>query len=173
MKLDLSEIARSVGMRAAHDVDEPCCPKSLDLACVSPIKGRLEMANTGSLVLVKGKIKTDVRLACSRCLTDLVLPVEAQVDEQFRVVQVGDAMVLMPEEEGEAASELVSDNALDLAELIRQNLLVAIPIQPLCTPDCKGLCPTCGRNLNIEQCTCQTEARESPFQALADLLEQE
>jgi len=173
MKLDLSEIARTVGMRATHDVDEPCFPEDTELSCVSPIKGRLEIANTGSLVLVNGKIKADVRLTCSRCLTDLVIPVEAQVDEQFRLVQVGDAWMVMSEDEDEAASDLVENNILDVEELLRQNLLVAIPIQPLCTRDCKGLCPTCGQNLNSGQCACPPEVVESPFQALADLLKEE
>jgi uncharacterized protein len=58
-------------------------------------------------------------------------------------------------------------------ELIRQNLLLVVPIKPLCRPDCAGLCPTCGENLNVRKCTCPPAEIESPFKVLADLLEED
>lgn len=173
MKLDLSEIAQNIGMHATQEIDEPCFAEDEEIECVSPVRGRVELTNSGTLLLVHGGIKTDVRLPCSRCLTDVVMPVEVEIDEQFPLVHLGDAVFAMPEEEEDTVSELVNNNLLDLEELIRQDLLVAMPIQPLCTPDCKGLCPTCGHDLNAEECTCPPETTVSPFQVLAGLLEEE
>lgn len=173
MKLDLSEIAQHIGMHATQEIDEPCFAQDEELECVSPVKGKLDVTNTGSLLLIRGKVHTDVRLSCGRCLTDIVVPVEGEIDEQFRLVHLGDAIFAVPEDEEETGGTLVNNNVLDLSELIRQNLLVGIPIQPLCTPDCRGLCPTCGQNLNAGQCACPAETIESPFQALAGLLEEE
>ncbi len=173
MKLDLSEIAQHIGMRATQAVDEPCFADDEELQCVSPVRGSVEVSNTGTLLLVRGNVRTDVRLSCGRCLTDIVMPVEGEIDEQFRLVHIGDSIVAVPEEEQDSGTGLVNNNVLDLDELVRQNLLVGIPIQPLCTPDCQGLCPTCGQNLNAGQCACPAETIESPFQALAGLLEEE
>jgi len=173
MKLDLSEIARNIGMQATQKVEEACSPEELDLDCVSPIEGEIKFMNAGSLLLAKGKVSTEVRLQCSRCVTDFVIPIEAGIEEQFRIEKVGDSIMALPMDEEEATAHLVSNNILDMQELIRQNLLTAVPIQPLCRPDCKGLCPTCGENLNVRQCVCPPEEPESPFLALAELLEDE
>lgn len=172
MKLDLSEIAKTPGMQAVHDVDEQC-PNESALDCVSAVKGQIRISNTGSLLLVKGEVKAEVRLECSRCTTDFVLPVEADVEEEFRLEKVGDAIQVLPIDEEETTPDLMSGSLLDVQELIRQNLLPVLPIQPLCKPDCKGLCPTCGENLNVGKCQCPPAESESPFGVLADLLEEE
>ena len=169
MKLDLSEIARTVGMHAVHEVDEPC-PEELGVECVSPIRGRIEFSNTGSLLLIEGGIEAEVRLQCSRCLVDFTLPVEAPVREEFRLAKVGDAVRVLPMDGEDGSAGLVSNNFLDVQELVRQNLLLVMPIQPLCRPDCRGLCPTCGENLNMRECACPPAEPESPLQALAQLL---
>ncbi len=160
-------------MHATQEIDEPCFAEDEELDCVSPVKGKVEITNSGPLLLVRGKVVTDVRLFCGRCLTDVILPIEVEIDEGFPLVHVGDSVFAQPEEEEDTASELVNNNILDLEELIRQDLLVGIPIQPLCEPECKGLCPTCGQNLNVEDCACPPETIESPLQVLARLLEEE
>ncbi len=170
MKLDLSEIAQHVGMHATQEIDEPCFANDEEIECVSPVKGKIDLTNAGTLLIIRGTVTTDVRVPCGRCLNDVVLPVETEIDEQFDLVPLGDSIFAVPEEEDKDFG-LINNNVLDLGELIRQNLLVAIPISPLCTQECKGLCPTCGQNLNTEQCACPEEAPESPFQVLAGLLE--
>lgn len=171
MKLDLSEIACTVGMQAVQTVDESC-PEGLGLDCVSPVKGWIRLSNTGSLLLVEGEVKTEVKLQCSRCLVDFTLPVEARIEEEFRLEKVADTVRVMPADEEDVTSELISNNLLDIQELVRQDFLLVLPIQPLCKPDCKGLCPTCGENLNMRECACPPAESESPFQALAELLEE-
>ncbi len=66
---------------------------------------------------------------------------------------------------------LFQENMLDLTELLRQNILLSMPIKPLCSDECKGLCPTCGRNLNEGPCNCPSDSGGSAFAALAALLE--
>ena len=171
MKLDLTELARTVGMHAEEKINEPC-PPDLGLECSSNVVGDLKLDNTGSLLIVRGKIEAGVKLECSRCLIDFVMPVQAEIEEQFRIEKVGDAFTILPLEEEESA-ELVKNNVLDVDELVRQNLLLGVPFQPLCKPECAGLCPTCGENLNVRQCGCPPAEIDSPFKALADLLEEE
>jgi uncharacterized protein len=104
-------------------------------------------------------------------VTDYIQKVDAPIEEEFRIEQVGDSMQVLPLDEEDAAADFVKNNILDLTELIRQNVLLALPIQPLCREDCKGLCPECGRDLNVEPHTHEAEARDERFAALRQLLE--
>ena len=172
MKLNLSEIAGIDGMHAAQVIEEQC-PQDLGYECAVPAKGRLEFTNTGSLLLVTGDVETELKLQCGRCLVDMTYPVHLKVEEEFRLEKIGDAIRALPLDEGDTESELVKDNILDVQEVIRQDLLLEVPIQPLCRPDCRGLCPTCGENLNLRKCACPPAEPESPLKVLAELLEDE
>lgn len=172
MKLDLSEITLSPGMQSDQQVDE-VCPQDLGLACVAPVTGRIRLTNTGALLLVKGEISTTVRLECSRCIVDFELPVKTVIEEQFRLERTGDVILALPIDEEDVSAHLIQHNLLDMQELVRQHLTLMLPIQPLCRPDCQGLCPTCGENLNMRKCLCPPAEPQSPFAALAQLLEEE
>ncbi|MCL6630530.1 MAG: DUF177 domain-containing protein, partial [Armatimonadetes bacterium] len=91
----------------------------------------------------------------------------------YRLQRIGDAIRVYPLDEDDAVSNLVANNVLDLDELIRQSVLIAIPIQPLCTADCKGLCPSCGQNLNMGKCMCLHDNVDTPFKALAELMRED
>lgn len=169
MKLDLSEIAGKVGKHVAVEIDAPC-PKDMDVTCTSPVTGKLTFDNTGTLLLISGELGAEVKLECGRCLVDFTMPLESEIEEEFRLEQIGDSIQILPLDEEDVAPDLIEHNLLDVQELIRQNLLVSLPIQPLCKPGCAGLCPTCGQNLNVRKCQCPAAEPESPFKALADLL---
>jgi uncharacterized protein len=170
MKLDLSEIAHNPGMHSVQEIDE-ACPE--EIKCTEPVKGSIRLTNTGTLLLIEGTVKATAVLECGRCLEDFTMPVSAKIEEEFRVEHVGDAMMVLPMEEDEEASELVKNNILDIGELVRQNLLVELPISPVCKPECLGLCPTCGKNRNMRECSCPPAEVESPFHVLADLLDKD
>lgn len=170
MKLDLSEIAHHPGMHSVQEIDE-ACPE--EIKCTEPVNGSIRLTNTGTLLLIEGTVKATAVLECGRCLEDFTMPVSAKIEEEFRVEHVGDAMMVLPMEEDEEASELVKNNILDIGELVRQNLLVELPISPVCKPECLGLCPTCGKNRNMRECSCPPAEVESPFRVLADLLDKD
>jgi uncharacterized protein len=67
---------------------------------------------------------------------------------------------------------LPEDAHIDLQPLIREYALLEIPIKPICKPDCKGLCPVCGEDLNQVDCGHKGDTKETPFSALKDLLEE-
>lgn len=175
MKLDLSEIVRNVGKQAANDVREQCVPEEFGFECTEPVTGKLRFANTGELLLVNGDIHTRVKMECGRCLAEISLPINMDIEEEFRIEHSGgDVIQALPmEEDDESEKAMITSNVLDVKELVRQNLLLELPIQPLCNKDCKGLCPSCGENLNEKLCSCPAENIDSPFQVLAELLEDE
>lgn len=175
MKLDLNELAANAGKTYHYDIREDCASEEYtDLHCKEPIVGNADFTNTGNLILARGRFRTVVEIECSRCLGTATMPVEATIEEQFPITDM-EAEVATPEEEmlDDEAQPLFVDNIFDLSELIRQSVLVEVPIQPLCSEICKGLCPTCGHNLNEGPCDCPVSIEVTPFSALQQLLVKE
>jgi len=177
MKLDLSEIAAHLGKHIRYDIDEdPVEDLGDDLRCVDKITGDVTFTNTGSSIVARGKFGTVVELTCSRCVNLYRMTVKAPIEEGFPLVCRGPETPPGADEEDLPEDEkdpLFVDNVFDLEELLRQQIVIAVPIKPLCSEECKGLCPNCGKNLNEEPCECPSAAGESPFATLASLIDEE
>ena len=168
VKIDLGEVARAVGARAAHEFAE-MLPADDQFQVVGPVKGNFAVSNTGRLLVLTGGFRGRVSLACARCLDPAEVDVQGALQEQFRSQTPGVTMptdTIDAEEPREAA---YSDGVLDLTELLRQQVALSLPLRPLCKPDCRGLCPNCGKNMNREQCTCPREPLDSPAGWRAEL----
>jgi uncharacterized protein len=136
-----------------------------------PITGHARLHRTNESIVVDGVAHIPVVLECSRCLTEFTTTLDVPLRETFYPsidIETG-LPVRLPEDE--TAFTIDDHHQIDLREAIRQNLVLALPIQPLCREDCKGLCPECGRDLNVEPHTHATEARDERFAALRQLLE--
>lgn len=122
------------------------------------------LTNTGGALLVTGTVKGKARTQCVRCLEDVHVEIEGNVEGFFIIEGEGE-----PEEdmEGDEFDYLGEDNQIDLAPLICAAILMDVPQLPLCREDCAGICQDCGANLNEEHCNC-AEARAA--QAEADRL---
>jgi uncharacterized protein len=171
MKLDLSEIAKTVGSRASYSFREPL-PDEEDVRFLGPATGELTVSNTGGMLLLRGHVRVPAEVACSRCLTPVTLTVDAPLEEQFATRTAGPQGGVTAIEDEEPIARVVDEDSfdLDLTELLRQNVLVAMPLQPVCRESCRGLCPHCGQDLNEGDCSCHDEEPGSPFSALQDLL---
>jgi uncharacterized protein len=184
LKLDLSEIAHSIGMHYTYEVVEDDSElESSGISLQEHVRGSLEFSNTGQLLLARGWLRATVRLECVRCLTSFPSLQEFAVEEQFALhpermaggAHEDEEDLFLPDDM-EGPECLYQEGILDLTELIRQNLLVNIPFAPLCSEDCAGLCPRCGKNRNEGPCGCPEEdpgQRLSPLGELLSLLEDE
>ena len=175
MRLDLSEISQRPNMRVVVDVDEPCV-EGADFVCAEPVRGELTFVNGGDVLLIDGPIRTAIELPCDRCLEPARLPMEVPVEERFPLAEVLHPR-LPSEEDVEFDNTLATvvnleagKPILNLDELIRQHLVMNLPIQILCDPACRGLCPHCGANLNQGDCDCEPDAAAAPLAGLAALL---
>jgi uncharacterized protein len=176
MLLDLSEIVIRSGMRSSVEVDQDALPDP-DLRFAEPVVGRVDFRNSGDLLNITGRIRTVLEIPCARCLADVRVPMELEVEEHFPLSQVTDPTPVA--EEGEEFDTIVSSIVrldagrpiLDLEEFLRQQVLTEVPIRVLCGSACRGLCPRCGADLNQGPCDCPSEPRDSPFAALSSLLE--
>jgi len=172
MKLDLSEVITHPGKRMAYEIDEPpLTDVESGLKCVAPVKGKLTFTNAGTLLIVRGSADTQIELECSRCLGTFVRDVHVTIDEQF--LMPGSEYVVPGEEEelflDDESNPILSEHIFDLSELLRQQILLDVPISTLCSEECPGLCLVCGRNLNEGKCGCVPPKEESAFAVLAGM----
>jgi uncharacterized protein len=176
MKLDLSEILAHLGMRYPYQVDEKPIVDE-DLECSAPVTGEIVFNNTGNVLLVDGAIETRVTLPCSRCLAYYEEPVRVAISEQFQMESRPSGPrgrptnVVIEEDENPDAGRLFEGPLFDLTEMLRQGIMLALPTQPLHDAACKGLCATCGTNLNEGACGCAPTNVIPALAKLATLLE--
>ena len=124
------------------------------------LSGVLESVVDG--VLVRGTVEASARLACVRCLAEHDDVVSADVIELYSRPDWHDDEVIEPGYE-------IIDDTINLDTLLRDALAAATPSHPLCRPDCAGLCPTCGADLNVAPCDGHPERFDPRWAALAEL----
>ena len=101
-----------------------------------------------------GTVRTELELACSRCLEPFRLPVDATFDQRYLPQPEPSADDETEVAEEDLETSFYRDEQIDLKELLREQFYLALPMKPLCRDECRGLCPQCGTNLNAGQCDC-------------------
>ena len=152
VEINVSQLLKSsIGTTRSYEIEE-----RVDIGEDSPVvRGEVTLLRTNRGILVTGKLQTELTVTCSRCLEQFHEQATLQIEEEFfpTIDILTGAAVTVPEDEPDAFT-IDQNNILDLTEAIRQYALMAVPMKPLCRSDCKGLCPTCGKNLNVEGCDC-------------------
>jgi uncharacterized protein len=136
-----------------------------------PVSGHVQLLRTRAGVLVRAHLSLTEAEDCSRCLRPLVDLVKVDFEEEFKATM--DALTGKPVEErpGPEAFLIDSNHMLDLTEAVRQYREASATMQPLCKPDCRGLCHRCGHDLNDGDCACTNTVIDSRLAGLAALLE--
>jgi uncharacterized protein len=133
------------------------------------MRGTVSLAKHGRDILVRGHLEGRLTLSCGRCLE----PFDPVLKADFDLLLVPAPAGAAPEEEELSAAELDLDfyagETVDLEAIIREQIILMVPLKPLCQENCRGLCPICGANLTRETCSCQAEMSASPFAGLAKL----
>lgn len=161
--IDISDALRHPGRE--YDYAFEGGPEFEGVRLGGPLTVHAQYALESDALRVKGKIRTWIEASCSRCLKDM----QFEVDERFNEVFV--------ERAGDQDTYTFSREAkrVSLDQMVRDMLLTVLPMQLLCSEDCKGLCPKCGANLNEGPCGCGDggDARNmdenNPFAKLKDL----
>jgi uncharacterized protein len=154
-------------------------PEDLDLplaTVIPPIRLTGEVANVVEGVLVRGVLDVDMQLQCARCLEDMATRITVEVVELFRDPLRGAGAPTIESRKQEFSAEdvvekgyeITHDN-IDLDTLLRDNVASAVPWQPLCGTDCKGLCAVCGANRNEVECSCAETTTDPRWAALENL----
>lgn len=125
------------------------------------VQGEVELIRTDKGILVKGVIGGKSSLICSRCLILFDYQLNFKLEEEFFPSKDVTTGVSLSVPEDSTIFIIDEHHILDLSEAVRQYTLLAMPMKPLCRPDCAGLCPNCGANLNQGVCTCTPRSSES------------
>jgi uncharacterized protein len=123
-------------------------------------------------IRVVGGFEGKVELRCARCLEPVPTRVKEDFDLLYRPLRSGKQGEEISINEAETEIGFYQGNGLELADVIKEQVLLSLPVKPLCKEDCSGLCPQCGQNLNQGSCDC-TQARSDPrWSALEGLRDQ-
>jgi len=158
MKIDLTKIppgGKKINFSLEPGWWKPDFDKDRIVGLESPLSARLKIYQTGEKIVVDGFLSARLVLRCDRCLETY----SKEVTTDFRIYLSmfpfkgeGEVELL----ENDLNLDFIDDNFLDSDQIIKEQLILNLPMKTLCTKDCKGLCPICGCNLNIASCSCQS-----------------
>jgi uncharacterized protein len=122
-------------------------------------------------IRVAGNFSTKLEMACARCLEPISREVASQFDLLYRPLGADAGKAELSVTVAEAEVGYYQGEGLLLEDLLREQVLLALPLRAVCREDCRGLCPHCGRNLNQEQCSCEEPVEDPRWAALKDIRE--
>ena len=177
MQFDLRQLARSGGDEHLDRTFPPTAfdtpdARDEDYSVVGPVHLVVDVHKDRDTYRVTGRVATRLRLECSRCVEPFEIPVESA----FELRYVPASTTTGDDVENEVAEDDLTtayyrDETLDLGELMHEQFVLALPMKPLCSDTCKGLCPECGTNLNRGTCDCKptwTDPRLVSLQGILD-----
>lgn len=165
MKIIVSEIPEE-GIDL--ELDEQLQTESVKI--LSPVHASLRIDKVGSEVLVKGTVDADVELQCSRCLKSFTMHIQSPLNVVYDPAEMINREENYKLKSDELDTGFYRQDELDTDELLLEQLLLNIPMKPLCDPECKGICPQCGSDLNVSGCACETKEIDPRLKVLEQLL---
>ena len=139
-------------------------PLRVEDVVITQLDGALRLTRTRQGIVLQGTLSTQSSIECVRCLSEFNLPF---------TITISDLFVYPPPIPIDAQNPYYVDEGgfIDLSPIIREEGILSVPIQALCRPDCKGLCPSCGQNWNEGSCDCVHETGDPRLSALRALLD--
>jgi uncharacterized protein len=137
---------------------------------VAPVRLVMDVQKDREKIGLMGTLQTVLELDCSRCLEGFAVPVDAQFDLLYVPAAENAGVDEKEIEEDDLDTAYYREGVIDLADLVREQLYLALPMKPLCQEACRGLCSECGTNLNSGACSCTPaweDPRLAPLKALA------
>jgi uncharacterized protein len=141
--IDVRKIAAGEGVSLSETLSVGI-PVGFGMGEAADVNLVCRLTNTGEHFALEGVGKCCVYALCSRCLAPVELSLDFQIQEKYAEADfMGDDDFIC-----------ISDKTIDLQPAAARNLFINLPMKPLCSPDCAGLCPKCGANLNLGDCSC-------------------
>lgn len=139
---------------------------AVDFGFETPLRGESRIKKIGKSYLIQGSVQVVLHFRCARCLKGFTYPLSSNFDLTLHPLKetAFEEEVELGEEDME--SIFFEGGEIHLSEIACEQIFLEIPYQPLCKEDCKGLCPQCGRDLNLSTCDCVREEWGSGFMAL-------
>jgi uncharacterized protein len=166
-----------------RDFEEEVQPGVLDLG--QEVRQRTALKTSGRAELVeehhgkhqvikdirlRGRLSTGIELQCARCLDPVPQDVKREFELLYRPLGADAGKDELSVTDAEAEVGYYQGEGILLEDVLREQVLLALPLKITCREDCKGLCPHCGKNLNQEQCSCAVPAEDPRWEALKEIL---
>ncbi len=133
------------------------------------VSGKVRLA--GNEVFVSGHIETRAQVECDRCLQPVELPVSADFALEYISGADYESSAVAELTEDEMSVSVFDSEAIDVDEIVKEQVLLTVPTRMLCREDCKGICPECGTDRNTGECNCVTNDIDPRWAALKNLTE--
>jgi uncharacterized protein len=132
------------------------------------VEGQAELLNnTLGEVRIRGRLSVGLELQCDRCLEPVQYPIDGPFDLFYRPVpeEVPHELAI---DAGESEIAFYEGNGMQLADVMREHILLSLPMHQVCREECAGICPQCGQNRNSGTCTCTTPHVDDRWAALRE-----
>jgi uncharacterized protein len=165
MKVRFGEIPEE-GLR--YEINDESWFPDHELNRTDPVRSVVVLNRNGDdRVLLTGEIRTTIASDCDRCIENFSMDIVSS----FKLdLEYAPGKIMEPSEHECTSSEMdviyLKETVIDVFEILNQQIFLVISEKHLCSESCKGLCPKCGVNLNLETCDCETELKSSPFAIL-------
>jgi uncharacterized protein len=136
---------------------------------IEPVTFGFDLYKDKDRFRLSGRIQTTLEMPCSRCLETFTWPVDETFDLRFQPRTTDSADPEREIEEDDFSTAFYDDDTINLGELMREQFFLSMPMKPLCTDACRGLCAQCGTNLNRTPCDCARGWEDPRFAALKAL----
>ncbi len=164
MKIDVSKIVKAEGACQAVSVEIPVDKidfNGQEFLFTSPLKVEGTIKNNGGNLYLDAAVQTQFVVNCARCLKEITEDFEFDVNESYtQSEKIDEDSVFLP----------IVSNTVDLQSAVEENFCTSVPFVFLCNEDCKGLCHTCGKDLNDGPCGCEDEEIDPRLAALKAFL---
>ena len=174
MRYNVAQLLKNeTGQTRQYGLHEDVSSLDPDIVPLSTLDGKLQLIRTADGVLVTGDLHSSVELMCSRCAEPFSMVVKFRLEEEFRPtidIVTGAALPLIADDE--EATRIDDHHIMDLTEVVRQDMLLALPLHPVCRTRCAGLCPVCGKNWNEGPCECNQDEPDPRLAVLKQLLDE-
>lgn len=138
-----------------------------------PVSAQLRAFRDGASVIVTGKVHSEIELHCSRCLENYTTGIDSDVNITYLPeTESKDIPETHKLSEAELNTGYYTDDIIDISDLLSELVSINVPIKPLCSEECKGLCSHCGTNLNKGRCDCTDEVIDERWSKLKSLLKE-
>ena len=131
------------------------------------VSGKVRLA--GNEVFVNGHVETQAQVECDRCLQPVEMPVNADFALEYITGSEYESSGAAELTEAELSVSVFDGEAIDVDEIVKEQIVLAVPTRMLCREDCEGICPECGTDRNTGDCNCTTEDIDPRWAALKNL----
>jgi uncharacterized protein len=141
----------------------------IDFSFEGPLRSEARVWKAGQSVFINGRVQTTLQLQCVRCLKEFSYPIASTFELTLLPLKETPSSEETELGEEDMESTFYQGGEIHLSEIACEQIFLEIPLKPLCQEDCKGLCPTCGKDLNPGPCECVREEFASGFSTLKKL----